>query len=147
MGTYENWRQKKLASKKTKAGQIELGYSNFGTYTVTDLDTGQDMLVQTDLDFPGTASTFGWSPAMVQKDFTKEIEKKAFDEDWTAEQENKALADAQANFTPCRHPYTDGTTDCKVCGVTVGEFIESARQYLDDHIGDVVEDPGYFGGE
>jgi hypothetical protein len=24
------------------------------------------------------------------------------------------------------------------------EFIESAREWLDDHIGDEVDDPGYF---
>jgi len=147
MGTYENWRKSRLATKKVKAGQIELGSSDFGTYTVTNLDTGEDILIQTDFDFPSVASVFGWSPKMVQKDFAKEIEKKAWDDGLTAEQEANAIAEAEANFVPCEHPNTDGTVDCNVCGVTTGEFIEGATKYLDDHIGEITEDPGYFGVE
>ncbi len=37
---------------------------------------------------------------------------------------------------------TDGTVDCK--RRTATEHIASATDYLDNHIGDTVEDPGYF---
>lgn len=45
--------------------------------------------------------------------------------------------------TACSHTGTDGTVACG-CGVSVGTFIASARDYLDAHIGVEVEDPGYF---
>jgi len=38
---------------------------------------------------------------------------------------------------------TDGTVDC--ARRTVSEHIASATDYLDVHIGDTVDDPGYFG--
>jgi len=44
----------------------------------------------------------------------------------------------------CEHSGTDGTVDCARCGRTASEFINEAHQYLDDHIGDQAEDPGYF---
>ena len=40
----------------------------------------------------------------------------------------------------CRE--TDGTIDCK--HRTASAMIAEAREYLDDHIGEEVEDPGYF---
>ena len=76
---------------------------------------GRSILIQTDYDFPGTADTFGWSTRNVQ-----------------------------ADGTICDHSGTDGTVDCAECGVTVAEFIESAREWLDDHDGAIVDDPGYF---
>lgn len=75
-----------------------------------DWDTRDDertVLVQTDWDYPGLASTFGWSPC---------------------------------------HDETDGTVDCP-CGKTAGELIAEASQYLNEHCGEVVDDPGYFDGD
>lgn len=37
---------------------------------------------------------------------------------------------------------TDGTVDCK--HKKAGEMIAEAAEFLDDHIGDIFEDPGYF---
>jgi len=70
------------------------------------------ILVQTDWDYPGTASTFGWSPCKGCKG-------------------------------DCRGT-TDGTVDCKK--KTASQMISDAREYLDNHVGKVVEDPGYFTG-
>lgn len=42
----------------------------------------------------------------------------------------------------CDCGFTDGTVDCE--HRTADEMIVEAREYLDDHIGDTVEDPGYF---
>ena len=84
---------------------ITLDTGDFGNYLVIDLETGEDILIQTDWDYPGVASTFGWSPC---------------------------------------HSETDGTVDCPVCGKTASEMITEAADYLDNHLGDEVEDPGYF---
>jgi len=84
--------------------KITLQSGDFGTYLLVAED-GRDLLIQTDWDFPGIASTFGWRP--------------------------------------CRCGETDGTVDCP--HKTAGQMIDEARAYLDDHIGDSVDDPGYLG--
>lgn len=44
---------------------------------------------------------------------------------------------------PCEEcSETDGTVDCK--HKTASQMIGEARDFLDDHIGEVFEDPGYF---
>ena len=78
-------------------------------------DERNTILVRTDWDWPGVADTFGWSCANLQHD-----------------------------GRDCSHSGTDGTIDCRECGYTAGEFIASAGQYLDDHLGSVVDDPGHF---
>jgi hypothetical protein len=83
---------------------ITLEDGQFGTYIVRSIETGDDLLVQTDWDFPSLASAFG--------------------------------------FVSCDCGYTDGTVDCEHKSAT--QMICEAREYLDDHIGDVAEDPGYF---
>lgn len=46
-------------------------------------------------------------------------------------------------FTPCQQcGETDGTIDCR--HRTASAMIEAAREFLDDHIGESFEDPGYF---
>jgi len=44
----------------------------------------------------------------------------------------------------CKHSGTDGTIMCPDCGKTASYFIGKAQEYLDNHIGKVVYDPGYF---
>lgn len=92
---------------------LRLEEGSFGwDYLLVDTETGEDLLIQTDWDYPGVASTFGWSPC-----------------------------------TGCRKACkgeTDGTIDC--ARRTAGAHISSAQEYLDKHIGDEVDDPGYFGG-
>lgn len=84
--------------------KITLQSGDFGWDYVIEAEDGRDVLIQTDWDYPGTASTFG--------------------------------------FVPCDCGETDGTIDCK--HKTASDMIAAAAEYLDDHIGDTVEDPGYF---
>lgn len=77
-------------------------YGGFCVARVDNLD--DDIFVQSDWDFPGLASTFGWVAC------------------------------------DCRE--TDGTVDCE--HRTASEMISEAHDYLQDHDGDEVEDPGYF---
>lgn len=84
--------------------RITLEHGDHGTYLLV-ADDGRDILVQTDWDYPGVASTFGWQA--------------------------------------CSCGLTDGTVDC--AHRKAGEMIQEAAAYLDDHIGDQVDDPGYFG--
>lgn len=52
---------------------------------------------------------------------------------------------ANLGFVPCSEcNSTDGTVDCE--HRTAGEMIEAAALYLDTHLGELFEDPGYFGG-
>jgi hypothetical protein len=83
-----------------------------------------DILVQTDWDYPGIASSFGWSPAMVREDSRD-----------------------PADGPKCDHPGTDGTITCPDCGTYAATFIDSAAEWLDDHIGATADDPGYFAGD
>ena len=83
--------------------KITLSRGDFGTYLLVAED-GQDILIQTDFDFPGIASTFGW--------------------------------------TPCECGSTDGTVDC--AHRKASDMIAEAQAFLDDHIGDQADDPGYF---
>jgi len=76
------------ASEHQKTSMISLEEGDFGTYLVVDEETGEDILIQTDTDFPGLASSFGWGGS------------------W--------------------------------------DDIDGAIEFLDAHIGDTVEDPGYF---
>lgn len=48
-------------------------------------------------------------------------------------------------WQPC-HSTTDGTIDCPECGKPAGEMISEAADYLDEHSGEIVDDPGYFDG-
>lgn len=77
-------------------------------------DDGQTVLVQTDWDFPGVASSFGWDIASV------------------------------AVERGCLHSGTDGTIRCPNCRLQPGDFIDAAREWLDDHDGATADDPGYF---
>jgi hypothetical protein len=82
---------------------ITLQSGDYGTYLLV-ADDGEEILIQTDWDFPGVAIAFGWRPC---------------------------------------HCGTDGTVDCP--HKTASTMIAEATEYLDDHVGVSVEDPGYFG--
>jgi len=84
---------------------ITIEQGQFGSdYVVAQVGGGETLLVTTDYDYPGLASTFGW--------------------------------------VPCDCGETDGTVDCP--HRTASEMISEAAEYLDNHVGDEVEDPGYF---
>ena len=84
---------------------IMLESGQFGwDYLIADNNSDQTRYIQTDWDYPGVATTFGWCA--------------------------------------CDCGFTDGTVDCE--HRTASEMITEAGEYLDDHIGDTVDDPGYF---
>jgi len=82
---------------------ITLESGDHGTYLLV-ADDGQELLIQSDWDYPGIASTFGWQP--------------------------------------CHCGLTDGTVSC--AHRTASEMISEAAEFLDEHLGESVEDPGYF---
>jgi hypothetical protein len=97
--------------------RIDLLRGSFGTYILAKSDGSDDLLVQTDYDYPGVASTFGW---------------------------DIRASRGASGWDSCPHDGTDGTVACPFCGRTASAFINDAGDYLDDHIGASVEDPGYF---
>jgi hypothetical protein len=46
-------------------------------------------------------------------------------------------------YEPCDCGGTDGTVDCS--HKTAGDMITEAEDYLNEHLGQPFEDPGYFG--
>lgn len=109
--------------------KITLQSGSFGWDYLIVAEDGRDCLVQTNTDYPGVASTFGWSPSRA-----------VFDAEVSDQLGDPLVAS-------CEHDGTDGTIDCPACGMTRTEFIQSAQEWLDDHIGEEAEDPGYFGEE
>lgn len=82
------WKLKIVCKSLGLEMKITLSTSDFGCFLIQAED-GRDILIQSDWEFPGLASTFGWVHAG-------------------------------------------------------GSAISEARDFLDEHIGDSVEDPGYF---
>lgn len=83
-------------------------------------DDGREILIQSDWDYPATASTFGWSSACNYNE------------------------DGEYDGGGCG---TDGTVDCGPgCRKphTATEHIQNAGDFLDEHIGARASDPGYF---
>ena len=74
-------------------GKVRLEQGDFGTYLLVNCATSEDILIQSDTDFPSLAMGFGL----------------AIEEPLTIESIGKAI------------------------------------DYLDDHIGTTIADPGYFG--
>ena len=82
-----------------------------------EAEDGRALLIQTDWDCPGIASTFGWSVSKLP---------------------------GTSLFPECSHNGTDGTIKCPDCGLAASAFIESAREWIEDNDGTSVKDPGYF---
>jgi len=83
---------------------------------------GRTLLADNDYDWPGVAESFGWSIRLVQQ---------------SGREHYPARVD-------CDHAWSDGSIDCLECGVTSGEFIAAARDWLAEHNDVTADDPGYF---
>jgi len=116
---------------------------------VNDQDN-RTLLVQSDWDYPGYATTFGMDLHTVQR--CPKCQK-------TTIVPNVETGDSEAQpmffhcssdecdlitHPCCDHDGTDGTVDCKECGVTASEFISADYDFLTSNDGLTVEDPGYF---
>lgn len=77
----------------------------------------RSVLAQSEDNAPGIASSFGWSVSLVR------------------------------HKSGCKHQGTDGSVDCQDCGTKSAAFLASAREWIDEHDGEEIEDPGYFGGD
>ena len=72
-------------------------------------DCERSELIQTDWDYPATAQSLGWGLKRVQLPGHK-------------------------RRNQCDHRSTDGTVDCRDCGITATEFITAAANYLDSKV-------------
>ena len=86
---------------------------HYGAYLV-----GRD-LYQTDWDYPRAAERCGWQLCRVQL-------RGGILTELARVNRSRLLSGAD-----CRHSGTDGTVDCRECGITASEFIQAAGDYLD----------------
>lgn len=105
---------------------IRLEDTDYGYYIIRNTENNDTVLVQMDYDFPSLATNFGWSVSRVK-----------------CESGHRYDCDCDS-YTDCDHSETDGTIDCKECGMKANIFITSAREYLDESIDNEIGDPGYF---
>lgn len=84
-------------------------------------DEKESILIQTDWDWPGVATTFGWSIRNCQ------VQNRGY-----------------YGLEKCDHSSTDGTIDCPECGYPASAFIREAGEWLEANDGITAEDPGYF---
>ncbi len=76
-------------------------------------------LVQVDYDFPATAQDLGWSILQVQIDKDGKV----------VHLKKVSRGHSKVN---CQHSGTDGTVDCKACGLKAGDFIAAAGEWLSE---------------
>lgn len=84
-------------------------------------DDSHTVLIQTDWDYPSIAAVFGWNM-----------------------RESQVMNRQYYGAAPCEHNGTDGTIPCEACGLTPRVFISNAQEWLDNNLGTIAEDPGYF---
>jgi hypothetical protein len=126
---------------------LTLESGDFGWDYLLVAEDGRDVLVQTDWDYPGVALNLGWAPSKVTRQTHCHVTPgEPHDCDEYYEHRNGPGDYSEDCPDCCTHEGTDGTVGCK-CGVTASEFIADAQQWLDDHIGESFEDPGYLGTE
>ena len=80
----------------------------------TDYHDDGAVLIHSDWDFPGVASSCGWGLALVQ---------------------SPGYQDGN-DGVPCEHDGTDGTVPCKECGLRPGDFISAAYDWLRERDGE-----------
>lgn len=100
---------------------------------------GRSALFQTDYDWPAVAGLFGWSTHDVQccQNCQRRLRVSGDCSRFACHDCNDLIGQC------CDHANTDGTVDCKACGIRAADFITEARLFLDDHDGETCENPGY----
>lgn len=108
---------------------------------IINLTDGRSILIQVDWDYPSVATSFGWNMTEVQRCNRCGALNKVPRNDCRVDVYICKTCNKEADI--CDHSSTDGTIDCD-CGVTASEFIAIAGDWLRQHDGVEVEDPGYF---
>lgn len=89
-------------------------------------EAGDEVLVQSDYDYPATATTFGFVLSALPLPTG-----------------NAGVS--PSDWCPSDHDGTDGTIPCPSCGLPASFFIDAARGFLNDNLGTTTDyDPGYF---
>lgn len=107
-------------------------------------EDGQTLVVQLDYDAPGIAEAFGWSTTDLQLCRKCRKELPETDEDCDDEDIKCEECGRKKGNSVCDHSSTDGTVDCKECGITANQFIVAALNFLHENDGETADDPGYF---
>lgn len=105
-------------------------------------DDGRSVLIQTDWDYPGTATAFGWSTIEVQR--CPKCGGQCKGDDGVYFVCESCEEEPPLHHERCDHDGTDGTVDCESCGCKASQFIQAADEWLADHDGAQADDPGYF---
>lgn len=78
-------------------------------------------LVQSDWEFPRLAQDLGWSLLQVQVDKDGKIV-------------HLKKVHREHSKVNCQHSGTDGTVNCRDCGITASDFITAAGEWLDKRV-------------
>lgn len=109
---------REVAGRRREVSQIKYTINRMGHVTVFRVSKPEDSLYfQADWDYASLANAWGWTPEQV-------------------------VYEGQ-----CHHFGTDGTVACPACGCPVGDFLDSAYKWLQEHEGTTAEDPGMWQGE
>lgn len=114
------------STKGKRGGLITLVNSDFGNYEILPVKRGKDKYGRVGREGSGVLVQTDWDYPGVARAFG-----------WTMPK----------GPNRCDHPSSDGTVDCRECGMTTSRFIQSAGRFLSSIAdrGVVVEDPGYIG--
>lgn len=151
--------------------KVTLERGRFGWDYILRCEDDRTVRVELDHEYPSLASHLGWSHSTVQKDLCKgdTVEVRAHKSnpgkglsypdfkgvllDDAGVSEGWDVVDVSwhgeevgiycFSIERCPHDGTDGTIDCP-CGMKAADFIQSAKEWLNDHVGESFDDPGYF---
>ena len=128
--------------------KITLEHGQFGWDFLVRAENGKSILIQSDWEYPSFACLFGAGASddgyeSEEPSFTLKHVQKAPIEGMKTNFGRPTL-EREPELEDCEHSCTDGTIDCRDCGVTVSEFITAAHTWLSNNEGAEAEDPGYF---
>ena len=145
--------------------KITLEHGQFGWDFLVRAENGKSILIQSDWEYPSFACLFGAGasddgyeseePSFTLKHVQTKIHLLCRPSRGRGLKQKAPIEGMKTNFgrptlerepelEDCEHSCTDGTIDCRDCGVTVSEFITAAHTWLSNNEGAEAEDPGYF---
>lgn len=97
----------------------EPGSDIIGHLVETSRRRQRSIRITDEYDLPAIATLFGWSPAEFENDFPEMSNGRRY-----------VVGEWSDARSPCEHHDTDGQTDCRLCGATMQQFVESAQEWL-----------------